>query len=921
MSARLAGSLLLSVSAAALADGGTVAGMTQRHDSRWLSRIVVRTPSILPPAPQSKLPPDLDEAIAEYDQVIALNADPGARAEAMRRAAYLRVRLAEADPSGPRAQQALQRAIELYRAVLSEAPGDAGNDRAHYQLARAYELLGDADEAGAQLATLARSFPDSPLAGDAHFRAGELLYLTKHYAAAEVEYRAIAQSNDAAPYHRFALYKYGWSLYHQGKLDEALAPFLSLIETEPKGSEMGADALRVAGLAFAALGNDAIAKYFATRGGEPSDSATLYLASGTQQEQMQRYSDAASTFEAFVAHHPDDARAPEFQSRAISAYEHGGFADEVLTAKSGYVTRFGPDSARWQQAASADVSKTVRACLDDVSQALHAKAQQAPAGDERTRLFASAADAYRRRLTWFPDDAKTADINLSYADALLEGGDRGEAARQYLRVAFDLPAHSRRGEAAFAAVQTFQSIADAANPAERPAALRDAIAAGTRFMDAFPQHAQWANVASASATDEVALGDWTSAIALAQRVLDSRRAANAAMRDHLLGIVADGQFAASRYADAEHAYAALLSGLAATDPQRPPATERLAASIYKQGEASRAAGDLRAAAKEFQRVARATPTASICATADYDAAAALMTLQDWSAARAQLELFRTRYPGHALSLDVDKKLAVADQNDHRPLQAAEVYARIARANAAALEDRTNASLLAARLYDEAGATALAASAYRTHLAGFATSPELRAELTQRLADIARTNGDDIAYRSYLDQIVAIDASAGTPRTRTLSAHATLEIGRMQAESARRVALSQPLAKTLSRRKIATDAAIATLLKAADYRLADVTPAASYEVGRLYQDLADALVHSERPRALKGDALEQYQLLLEEQSDPFEEKAIAAHESNLTRLRDNLWNDSIRRSADQLSSLVPGRYGKREINEATDDNLR
>ncbi|HZP11442.1 MAG TPA: tetratricopeptide repeat protein [Nevskiaceae bacterium] len=920
MSARLAGGLLMTLSAAALADGGTVAGMTQHHDSRWLSRLVVRTPSILPPAPQSKLPPDLDEALAHYDQVIALSTEPATRVEAMRRGAYLRVRSAEADPSSQTAQAALHRAIELYRAVLAEAPNDAGNDRAHYQLARAHELLGETAEASAQLTTLARDFPDSPLAGDAHFRAGELLYLTRQYAAAEIEYRAIVESSDTAPYHRFAVYKYGWSLYHQGKLDEALAPFLTLIATEPAGSEMATDALRVTGLAFAALGDDAIAKYFAKHGQEPSDPAALYLAAGTQQEQMQRYSDAASTFAAYVSHHPDAARAPEFESRAVGAYEHGGFADEVLKAKSDYVARFGPGSTRWP-AASTELGNTLRGYLDDVAQALHAKAQQAPAGEERTRLFASAADAYRRRLQGFPSDAKTPDINLLYADALLESGDPAQAAQQYLHTAYELPSHPRRSEAAFAAVQTLQAIADRSDAATRPSPLHDAITAGIRLADAFPQHAQWADVMSASASDEVALGDWDAAITLAQRVLGSRPAASPATRSRMLGIVADGHFAASRYVEAEHAYAALLAGSSTSDPQRQPVTERLAASIYKQAEAARTSGDLRAAADGFRRVARATPTASICATADYDAAAALMALQDWRAARAQLETFRTRYPDHALSVEVDKKLAVADQNDHLPSKAAEAYARIARAKSEPLDARANASLLSARLYDEAGATAQAASAYRSHLADFAVAPELRAELTQRLADIADEAGDAVAYRGYLDQIIAIDAAGGTDRTRTLAARATLEIGRMQAASARSVALSQPLAKTLSRRKSATDAAIATLIKAADYRLADVTPAASYEVGRLYTDFASALVHSERPRSLKGEALEQYQLLLEEQSDPFEQKAIAAHEANLARLRDNVWNAAIQGSADQLSSLVPGRYGKREINEASDDSLR
>jgi tetratricopeptide (TPR) repeat protein len=69
--------------------------------------------------------------------------------------------------------------------------------------------------------------------------------------------------------------------------------------------------------------------------------------------------------------------------------------------------------------------------------------------------------------------------------------------------------------------------------------------------------------------------------------------------------------------------------------------------------------------------------------------------------------------------------------------------------------------------------------------------------------------------------------------------------------------------------------------------------------------------SERPGNLDPDELEQYELLLEEQAYPFEERAIELHESNAARTRDGLYDESIQASFAALATLSPGRYAREE----------
>ena len=69
--------------------------------------------------------------------------------------------------------------------------------------------------------------------------------------------------------------------------------------------------------------------------------------------------------------------------------------------------------------------------------------------------------------------------------------------------------------------------------------------------------------------------------------------------------------------------------------------------------------------------------------------------------------------------------------------------------------------------------------------------------------------------------------------------------------------------------------------------------------------------SERPEGLTPLELEEYELEIEDQSYPFEEKAIEVHESNLELISRGVYNDWIDRSLEKLAQIVPVRYDKPE----------
>jgi murein DD-endopeptidase MepM/ murein hydrolase activator NlpD len=66
-----------------------------------------------------------------------------------------------------------------------------------------------------------------------------------------------------------------------------------------------------------------------------------------------------------------------------------------------------------------------------------------------------------------------------------------------------------------------------------------------------------------------------------------------------------------------------------------------------------------------------------------------------------------------------------------------------------------------------------------------------------------------------------------------------------------------------------------------------------------------------PRGLYPEELEHYELAIEEQAYPFEEKAIKVHQSNLALITKGVYNEWIDKSLQKLAKLVPARYDKPE----------
>jgi len=870
------------------------------------------------------------QAISAYRSFLDSGDESDARPQAMRRIADLNLEKEELPQAGQTTAtlQPLQagESIELYRSVLSLYPERADNDSVLYQLARAYEMNGQPQQSLDTLATLVQQYPKSQYVLEAQFRRGEILFEQRGYDEAEQAYRAVVSSGEDNPFYRQSLYKSGWCFFKLSLLEESLDAFMALLDLELQDTEAGIaqldqlsrphrelvdDTLRVVSLSFSyEQGADGVAVYFKKRGTRHYE-YIIYDNLGLLYLQKERYNDAAQTFQAFVTQNPMHRLAPGFQMRVIETYQQGNFPTLVLESKKALVDQYNLQSEYWQRYPTDDnqqVLNYLKLAMTDLSRHYHALAQK----DKNPQDYQQAAHWYRQYLGSFREDAAAAQMNFLLAELLFESGDYQQAALEYEVTAYDYAAHRNAAAAGYAAVLAYDKQEQRLTGSARQTWHRQSIEHAIRFATTFPQHPQAMAVLTRSSEQLLASGDQSRAIQVAETVIASGQA-SAAQQRVAWTVQAHAYFEQQDFLQAEAAYQQVRQRMQRGDKEYNNINERLAASIYKQGEAAQAAGETVDAVAHFQRVGKTTPTASIVATAEYDAAAGLLSLQQWSQAAAVLDRFRTRYPNDPRQGEVTRRLATAYLAEDQPLQAAREFERIGNSHKdPAL--RREALWQAAELYAAADQPSEAVDTYQRYIQQFPQPVEQAIEARQRIASHYATSNNRTQQQHWLADIIKADRQAGvqrSDRTRYLAAQAQLTIAGYTHDDYRRVHLLLPLQKSLAAKKRLMTMAMQQYEQAASYQVADITTAATFQTAQIYSQLAVALLQSQRPASLNGETLEQYNILLEEQAYPFEEQAITLHETNVQRIESGLYNAWIEKSLQQLAQLVPAQYAKLE----------
>ncbi|HEY6722162.1 MAG TPA: tetratricopeptide repeat protein, partial [Burkholderiales bacterium] len=400
-------------------------------------------------------------------------------------------------------------AIKLYDELLAKYPQYAFRDQVLYQKARAYDELGQTEEALRVMEQLVGENPHSRFADEVQFRRAERFFIGKKYREAERSYAAIADRGSGSEYYELALYKLGWTLYKQQLHQEALTRFFALLDYKVKsGYDFDAkhteaeqrrieDTFQVVSLSFSNLGGpEVIGSYFATDGHRAYENrvyrylAEFYLA-------KLRYQDAVTVYKSFVALYPFHEVSPHFSMRVVEIYEKGGFPQLVLAAKKDFAGTYGLQGEYWHHFdvnKSPEVLSYVQSNLKGLANHYHAQYQDPKQHEQKAANYAEATHWYREFLTSFHTDPQAPQTDYQLADLMLENHDYAAAAHEYEITAYDYPPHAKSAAAGYAAIYAHREYLKVAGADVKDTARRDTINSSIKFADAFPQHEQAAVV-------------------------------------------------------------------------------------------------------------------------------------------------------------------------------------------------------------------------------------------------------------------------------------------------------------------------------------------------------------------------------------------------------------------------------------------
>jgi TolA-binding protein len=839
-------------------------------------------------------------------------------------------------PGGAPTQEAVvnsntDEAIQLYKKLLEKYPLYERNDQVMYQLARAYEDGGRQDEAMQVLNELVKKYPTSVHYDEAQFRRGEIFFVRKQYHDAEKAYSEVVRTGPVSAFYDQSLFKRGWSFFKQSLFEEGLDDFVALldiktaagyhIKTEANKTEYQRvdDTFRVVSLSFSYIGGPEFVKNYFDKRGHRDYEDLVYSYLGDHYLEKRRYQDAANAYKSFIALYPLHEKASGYQMRIIEIFRKGQFPQLVIEAKREFAITYDLKSTYWTYH---DINRFpeelafIKTNLTDLAKHYHALSQRSKKREERHAAYLEATRWYRSFLASFPEDEQAPGLNFLLAELFFENKAYQDAAEEYERTAYAYPVHPKSAESGYAAVLAYREYEKQAPEHLQAKVHQESIRSSLQFADTYPKHAQAAAVLTAAAESLYQLKEYDRAIDAAQKMLRDHAQADRKLVTASWIVVAHSTFDLQRYVDSEKAYGQVLQLLPAGDSQTSSFRDKLAASIYQQGDAHVKLGENEAAVEDFLRIAKVAPQSEIRQAAEFDASTVLINLKNWDQAIDVLVNFRRNFPASPRQFEITTKLAYVYQEGGKAGEAAREFERIAD-DGTDPELKKEALTKAAELYVQADDFPSAIKVYRRFIKAYPDPVEPALEAHNQLAQLYRKTGQPKAYTATLKDIVSIDRRAGAQRsnrTKYLAGLAAIELAEPVVREFKDAPLGEPFQKTLAAKKKKMQSALDLFAQLAEYGVAEVTAAATYHIAGIYYEFSRDLLESEKPKNLSEEELAQYDLLLEEQAYPFEEKAISIHEKNVELLSVGVYNEWVDKSLAELARLFPVRYAKNEQGE-------
>ena len=906
------------------------------------------------------------ELRSEYKELIDLFEDKQLKEQIERRIAD--VYMMESVDTPVQQQQSggqYVQAIKAYRQVLERYPNSPDNAEVFYQLAKAYDLEGNQDEAMKMLTELVNRHPNYQNIAEAHFRKADIHFNRGEYEQAKRSYLIVTRMASSRLLIN-AHYMLGWVNYKQRDFEASIDAFTYVLDTilgqdrvmadlDKAEKPLVEDAIHSISLALDKIGG---AAYLQERPSLTKQHYAwmIYDYLGNYYLDKELYEESAKTFRSYIDSHLGSLRAPAFHEQLIAAYAKGNFPRQALREKEGYVRAYGirSDFIGNKNGIDKQILSLLNTYLDELAQYHYGEGQayQDIIDKEKERnkekanskklaenkqlsvaAFLKSADFYGEYILTFPDDKRVDEMRFLKAEAHFLAGDFLQAAQDYERVAYEAKGSSAKdkaSDAGYAAIIAYQNHIDALvaknakGSAENIANLRArAVESMLRFAKAFDSDPRSPSVLTNASTYLFGLNEYERAIAIANDLISTNTELDKNLKKTAYGIIAHSSFKLARYDEAGRAYVEQRALVEGDQEEYKRISERIATSYYKHAELVESQQGAEQAAQALLKIKTLTPDSPIRVTAQYDAVSLLMGLSAWSAAITELEELQTLYPEHELAVEFKRKLALAHEKSENWDTSSTLYLDLSQHDPDA-NIRREALFQAALMFEKKQDYQTAITHFKAYARAYEKPFDTRMEARYRLAINYDLLGEENKKLFWLRRLIDGDKEAGaerTERSQWLAAWANIEYGDYYAGEFERRRLTVPLPKSLPKKQEFFQSASKRYQMAADYGILEFVTQSSFKLGELNRIFARDLRRAPAPKGLSENDQLVYAEIIEEQARPFDELAIAAYEANLSRAWEGVYDSWIEKSFDAVKILHPERYNKVEVMASYGEGIR
>ena len=889
---------------------------------------------------------DHDEVMEKYRAYLDVSTDEELRIRTHHRIANLRLQkdefmmasgdLIDQSDAENFALDAGREAIVDYENLLAKYPDRNDNDLALYQLAKAYSLAGEPFETIRVLEQLTELYPRSDLYLESLFRLGEIYYSNGVYDLAENSYqRVISRGDTANKYYLSAMYLVGWSQFKQNSYEKSLLSFTSVLDYEFPTSEdiasasisqlgMLKDILRIMAITFDYQGDWENVNEFYENIGRRHYEYRVYDTLASQYYDKKYYKSGASTLRAFIKRYPKDILAPVFYQRLVEGYAIARYPTLLRKHKKIFVETFGVGREYWEShdlAVRETIKPALSAYIWDLARFNHAWGQRSKNNKEKIERLKEAISWYDEYIRSFPNADDAAKAHFLLAEVAYQTKQYPLAKDHYEIVAYQYPDYEKAAESGYAAILTYSKHKP--KKSEQLIWRQLTVASAMRFVQEFPEDERRGQVLVNTSEMLLAGKYYEQALATANLAWKSEGNLSSRHRYGAALVKSHSSFHLEQFVEAENAIIEALGYEKIKYRSRKDLREKLAASVYKQGEMAKASGDNALAVKNWLRIAKLVPESDIKVSAEFDAATLLMTEGKYEEAVPVLLGFRKTYPNHRLVKDIPSKLIIAYESQENWHGAAFELQKIWQQGGN--KDQSRIALFqSAEYFEKANDLDNALAMYKRYAHDYKRPFNPAVEAHHKLDSIYLAQGDDIKRLFWMNKIVWLHLGAKkdkTDRSKYLAAKASYELAENERIKYEKIKITLPLDKSITKKNKRMKAALERYTQAVKIGVLEFTTSATFRIAELYSQFGKGLLSSERPPGLDELELEEYGYLLEDQAFPLEETAIEVHQKNAGRTFDGLYDQWVRKSYDSLAKLMPAQYAKFEKQVSYVDAIR